>query len=236
LFNNFCFPATIISDRGTAFTSSEFTTFLKIHNVKHHLVAVAAPWANGMVERINRFLKSSLKKIVDEQEFWNIHLATIQYVINNTYHTSLKTSPSKVLLGIEQRNNADVKIIDSLRNICTETEFDFQRTRDSSRDLAIETTNRIKEYNKVYYDKRHKKPTKYNEGDLVLIKDSSLKPGEDRKLKSNYKGPYYIAKVLDKNRYVVKDIPGYNITSRLYNTILSSDRIKPWIKPLGAVT
>lgn len=62
LFNNFCFPATIISDRGTAFTSSEFTTFLKIHNVKHHLVAVTAPWANGMVERINRFLKSSLKK------------------------------------------------------------------------------------------------------------------------------------------------------------------------------
>lgn len=235
LFNNFCFPASIILHRGTAFTSSEFTTFLRIHNVKHHLVAVAAPWANGMVGRINRILKASLKKVVDEQEFWNIHLSTIQYVLNNTHHTSLKASPSKILLSVEQRNNADVKIIDLIKNICTETESDFQKARDSSRSLAIEATNKIKDYNKIYYDEKHQKPTTYKEGDLVLIKDSSIKPGEDKKLRSNYRGPYYIAKVLDKNRYV-KNIPGYNITSKSYNTILSPDRIKLWIKPISAVT
>lgn len=197
---------------------------------------MAAPWANGMVGRINRILKASLKKVVDEQEFWNIHLSTIQYVLNNTQHTSLKASPSKILLSVEQCNNADVKIIDLIKNICTETESDFQKARNSSRSLAIEATNKIKDYNKIYYDEKHKKPTTYKEGDLVLIKDSSIKPGEDKKLKSNYRGPYYIAKVLDKNRYVVKDIPGYNITSKSYNTILSPDRIKLWIKPISAVT
>ncbi|XP_071628367.1 uncharacterized protein [Temnothorax longispinosus] len=199
---------------------------------EHHLVAVAAPWANGMVERVNRFLKSSLKKLVDEQQFWNIHLDTVQYVMNNTYHKSLGASPSKILLGIEQRNNADVKLVDFLREIAG-IELDIQKSREASRDLALEATNKIKEYNKIYYDERHKKPTKYEEGDLVLIRDTYLKPGEDKKLKSNYKGPYRIAKVLDKNRYVVKDIPGYNITSRVYDTILSSDRIKPWIKPIN---
>lgn len=57
LFHNFAFPSKIILDRGTAFNSAKFSKFFEIYNVKHHLVAVAAPWANGLVERINRFLK-----------------------------------------------------------------------------------------------------------------------------------------------------------------------------------
>lgn len=62
LFHNFCFPATIISDRGMAFISLEFIDFLKIYNVKHHLVAVAAPWANGMVKRIKIYFLNLLLK------------------------------------------------------------------------------------------------------------------------------------------------------------------------------
>lgn len=63
-----------------------------------------------------------------------------------------------------------------------------------------------------------------------MIKDSALKHGEERKFKARYKGPYRIAKVLKKNRYVVSDVPDFNITQKPYNFILSTDRIKPWIK------
>jgi len=67
--------------------------------------------------------------------------------------------------------------------------------------VAIEATNKeVKEYNKRYYDKHHKKTSVYKEGDYVLIRDTSVKPGEDRKLKPIYKGPYLVAKVLNKNR------------------------------------
>lgn len=77
-----------------------------------------------------------------------------------------------------------------------------------------------------------KKPTLYNQGDLVLIRDLQTKTGVNKKLKPNYKGPYKIAKVLRKNRYVVTDIPGFNITQKPYNSILSSDKLKPWVKPI----
>jgi len=155
----------------------------------------------------------------------------VQYVINNTHHASLRASPSKLLLGIELRNNIDAKLIDFLNKIA-KNDLDFEKDRDSCRDLAVEATEMIKKYNKTYYDKKHRKPSKYNIGDLVLIKDSALKAGEDKKLKSEYKGPYQIAKILDKNRYVVKDVPGFNITAKPYNSVLSTDCIKPWIKPI----
>lgn len=47
-----------------------------------------------------------------------------------------------------------------------------------------------------------------------------------------YKDPYQVSKVLNKNRYVITDIPGFNVTSKPYNSILSSDKLKRWIKPV----
>jgi len=41
-----------------------------------------------------------------------------------------------------------------------------------------------------------------------------------------------ITKILNHNRYVVKDIPGFNQTSKPYNSILSADKLKLWIKPV----
>lgn len=38
-------------------------------------------------------------------------------------------------------------------------------------------------------------------------------------------------KALNKNHYIVQDILGFNIIQRSYNSILPTDKIKPWIKP-----
>jgi len=38
---------------------------------------------------LNRFLKSSLKKVVEDTKNWSSQLNVIQYVINNTYHSSI---------------------------------------------------------------------------------------------------------------------------------------------------
>ncbi|KAL6419259.1 hypothetical protein ACFW04_013989 [Cataglyphis niger] len=83
----------------------------------------------------------------------------------------------------------------------------------------------IKNCNKEY-DKRHKKLTLYNEDDYVLIKDLILKPSKDKKLKPVYKDLSVITKIL--NRYIIQNFPSFNIISRPYNSILSSNRIKYW--------
>lgn len=84
LFVTFAKPKELITDRGTAYTSSEFTNFISKYGVKHRKVAVAASWANGIAERISRFLKSSLTKLIDSPADWKHHLGTMQYIMNNT--------------------------------------------------------------------------------------------------------------------------------------------------------
>lgn len=61
------------------------------------------------------------------------------------------------------------------------------------------------------------------------MKDGRGKVGINSKLKPKYKGPYVAAKDLGSNRYLIKDIPGFNITQKPMNTIISSDRIKSWV-------
>lgn len=84
LFSVFGFPKRLISDRGTAFTSQEFAKYMRDIGVYHVQTAVASPWANGLVERVNRFLKSTLAKTVNENSDWKGALGSVQHVINNT--------------------------------------------------------------------------------------------------------------------------------------------------------
>lgn len=233
LFLTTAIPTTLITDRGTSFFSQDFANFVNNNKITHHKVAVAAPWANGVVEKVNNLIAASLRKTIDDINKWGIYVPTVQYVLNNTFHKSLKSSPAKILFGYDQASHADIKLVKFLNKVA-KNDFNIQENCEQTRDIALETTRKLKEYNKVYYDKRHKKPSLYKEGDFVLIRNV-IKPGDEKKLQPKYKGPYKVAKVLNKNRYVIRDIPGFNVTQRPYNSILSPDRIKHWIKPVSVV-
>jgi len=107
LFAMFGYPQCIISDRGIAFSSAAFTNYMKENEIKHINTAVASSWANGQVERVNRFLKLTLSKVNDQENNWKENLNKVQYVINNTFNKSIGSSPSKMFLGYEQRHGID---------------------------------------------------------------------------------------------------------------------------------
>lgn len=156
-------------------------------------------------------------------------MGKLQYIINNTYHSVVKASPSQLLLGYQQRNHADFPLAEFTKTL-TKIDEDLEKKRTETRDAAAQATDIIREYNKKYRDGKCKKPTDYNVGDYVLIRSTQFKPGENSKLAPKYKGPYMVKKVLGNSRYVITDIPGFNITQKPLDTILSSDRMKHWIK------
>ncbi|KYN11093.1 hypothetical protein ALC57_16752 [Trachymyrmex cornetzi] len=158
-------------------------------------------------------------------------------VFAGTEDDDIEAFPSKLLLGYEMKHHSDNKLIEFLTELVKiqtiqDEDLTWLKKRDNSRKLAIKTTDKIKEYNKIYFDRSHKAPKKYKAGEYVRVKDDVVKPGESKKLKSDFKGPYMIDKVLPHNRYVVKDIPGFNITPRPYDSIVSPDKLRPWIKPV----
>lgn len=229
LFNLFGNPRRIISDRGTAFTSNSFSEFVNNRKIEHTLTAVASPWANGQVERVNRFLKSTLAKITEKSMDWKDKLGSVQYIINNTLNKSINSTPSTVLLGYDQRDRCDNDLRALIDNL-SEQEVNCETERSEARDSAQLVNRKLQEYNKRQYDKRHKRNTLYKKGDLVLIKIMQHKPGTNAKLIPKFKGPYQVKKVLKKNRYVITNIPGCSLTQKALNTILSSDKLKLWIR------
>lgn len=153
-------------------------------------------------------------------------------MINNFFHSGVKSSPSRLLLGYKRRSHGDrgfADLIDELTGI----DVDIEKARNASRDIAAETTEQLKAYNKWKYDARYSKPNKYKAGNFVIIRDFQSKPGVSSKFKSPYKGPFVVTRVLNNNHYVVQDIPDLNKNLKPYNSILSSDKIKPWIKPVS---
>lgn len=146
LFYTFGKPQEIVTDRGTAFTSQDFMDFMVSRDIKHRKVAVAAPWANGMVERVNRFLKSSFTKLIDTPAEWKQRLGILQYIINNTYHSSVKTSPAKMLFGFDQRCHSDVSLARFTQEL-TGVDINLEKEKELVRDNSTKACDAVRNYN-----------------------------------------------------------------------------------------
>lgn len=57
-----------------------------------------------------------------------------------------------------------------------------------------------------------KKATTYNVGDYVMITNVDTTAGVNKKFIPKYRKPYVVKKVLDFDRYIVADIPDFQIT------------------------
>ena len=59
-------PRKIVSDNGTQFESDEFTCFCKKNGIIKSFSSLARPQGNGQVEAVNKTLKASMKKRLEE--------------------------------------------------------------------------------------------------------------------------------------------------------------------------
>lgn len=208
-------PRMLVSDRGTAFTSKEFKKFVATKQIKHTAIATACPQANGQMERYNRTLVPLLAKLVEERNTeWDKVLGEAEFLLNNLLNRSIQDVPSRVLFGHSVGIDLRQELLDYLH--LDETE-DVENI-DAIRRKASENSRKLQEYNKEKFDERCHAQTTYNENDLVMLKTTKV-PGENSKLKPKFKGPYVVRKVLDRNRYVVGDLEGYQVSGRAFEGI-----------------
>lgn len=213
-------PKTVISDRGSCFTSHKFVTVMKELSIQHVLVAVATPRANGQAERVNRFIVPMIAKTMSNDNKWSETLQTVEYAVNNTVCRSMNMTPSKLLFGVNQNNCSD-KIREMLESLST-GEKDLIALRRQASDVIRTAQNK----NSEEYNKKRKELNRYDAGEYVMIRNIENTSGINKKFIPKYKGPYIIKTVLDHDRYVVTDIDGFQMSRVPYVGTVSVDQMR----------
>ncbi|KAJ8977405.1 hypothetical protein NQ317_003186 [Molorchus minor] len=231
-FSTYGLPARLVCDQGSSFTSKRFKDFCKEKNVNLTFNAVATPRANGQNERFNRTVLSSLLTSTPEEDHRDEHVTEVQYAINTAVSKSTGKTPFELLYGYQPRGVVNPVLSQEIEEIPRLVE-DLTKLRG---DVAAKIA-KDQEKQKARYDRKRKKPTRYKQGDVVLIAKNEIASNTSRKLLSKYSGPMVVKKVLPNDRYIVTDMNGTCRTRRTakYERTVAVDKMKPWV-PAGGVS
>lgn len=180
-------PQTIITDRGTQFTSSEWKDYMTKTKIKHSLTTPYHPQSNGIDERLNGTLMRILRAYVDEyHENWDEHLKWSLYVYNTTVHESTGYSPYQILHGMDSRSPLKPVINENLNNHSSDI-----NSAESIRNDVCERIRLSQENQSKYYDKRHTDSKLYI-GQEVYIRAHVAPLYLSKKFYNKWKGPFII--------------------------------------------
>jgi hypothetical protein len=196
-------PNEIISDRGPVFTSEYWNTFLGYIGTQRVLSTAYHPQTDGQTERTNAILKQYLRKFINHaQTNWSTLLDVAEFSYNNTYQSSIKTSPFNANYGF----NPNFQIIPE--TILINGSQDAKQRIDHIHNVQEHLTSQLElaiEEMKKHADKRRQQIRDLEIGDEVYLDAQNL--NTDRLNKSlNYKrlGPFKITQIIHKDVYRIE--------------------------------
>ena len=93
-------PKSIVSDRGTQFTSHFWRQMHESLGTRLEFSTAFHPQTDGQTERVNQILEDMLRACaLAHGSSWDENLPYAEFSYNNSYQTSIKTSPFDVLYG-----------------------------------------------------------------------------------------------------------------------------------------
>ncbi|CAD7078596.1 unnamed protein product [Hermetia illucens] len=224
LTSYFGLPAIVVTDRGTAFTSHNFAEYCKLNGIQHIQTAVRTPRANGSIERINQTVCKCLRASCVSDSDWDTAIRDIQWTLNSNTNATTKYSPNDLIFDFRLRDVVHNRLVQAIHDEAN----DSQESIDIQRERATKAIEAEQAKWKQRFDRQRKKPSQYQEGDLVVITNVAPSTGFSRKLEPRYRGPYVISKVLRFDRYVVEDIEGLQRRQRRFNSVFRAEHLKPW--------
>ena len=213
-------PTTLISDKGTAFTSKVIKEVAGVLGIILKHATTKHAQTIGPLERSHASIKQALKIETGEpRSLWHKYVSIAVLNHNTSYHASLGGEPSRVFHGRIPYKILDLKMgirpqktppPDSqiAQDVLEQTETNLQDVRKNAMQAYINY--------KAYYD-RKANASRLKKADYVFI----LQPkADDQGSKIPFTdfcwiGPFIIEKVLPNNNYLVRKI-GTNRTQILH--------------------
>ena len=188
-------PRRVLSDQGSIYTGGLKTKVAELVKYKHVFTSAYHPQTNGMVERLNRTVKETLRKFINEnQTNWDVFLPSVVFAYNTTPHSSTVVSPYFLfgrdpitpldrVLGLPNLAGSDGDV----RSFIIKQHAALKRAHE----FAVENIATSAATNKRLFDDRNNM-TSFAVGDLVYLHVPVVKPGRSRKFTNPWRGPYRI--------------------------------------------
>ena len=205
-------PTTLITDKGTAFTSTIIAEVTQILGITLKCATTKHPQTIGKLERTHASLKTNLKMACGEyRRQWHKYLPLAVLNHNTSYHASIGCEPTRVFHGRIPYNILDHKLgKNPNEKISPTTEF-AEEIQNRTKTLIDKTKQNIMQSYikyKEYYDRKAKTaPLKESEYCFVLQpkadnQGSKIPPFRDYR----WVGPFVVQKVLPNENYIVRRI------------------------------
>ncbi len=217
-------PKTIVSDRGTEFTSGFWRNFTAKLNIKSNYSTAYHPQTDGQTERINQILEEYLALYTNYQmDDWSRLLPIAEMVYNNTPSSTTGLSPFMADHGYEM--TFDPATFEK-RPFSTDSDriiLDISKLHTILREHIILANDRMaKQYNKNHLPV----PDDFNIGKKVYLSTRNLTTERpSAKLESRYVGPFTIMERIGPNA-IKLDLPPTMRNHPVFNVNLLETHIE----------
>ena len=202
-------PTTLITDKGTAFTSTIFAEITQILGITLKFAMTKHTQTIGKLDRTHASLKTNLKiSCREHRRQWHKYLALAVLNHNTSYHASTGCEPTRVFHGRIPCNILDHKLginTNEQNNPTTEFAEEVQnRTKlliDKTKHNVMQSYVKYKEY----YDRKAKTVPLKGSDDCFVLQPKADHQGSKIPFK-NYRwvGPFIVKKVLPFENYIVR--------------------------------
>jgi transposase InsO family protein len=231
IVKDFGVPKGLTSDRGPQFTSSFWSTLCFMLKIRRRLSTAFHPQTDGQTENLNQTLEQYLRSYCCyQQDDWAPKLALAEFTYNNSFHTTINTSPFFATYGFHP--TVELNVEDNVPE--REAPIAIERAKLISAD-RIQLEKRWQhavEQQKKHYDHKHI-PKSFKIGDQVMLQAKNIRQlRPSKKLADRYLGPFEIMEVVGSHRqaYKLKLPPAYRIHNVFHISLL-----EPWHSREGAV-
>lgn len=200
LFNVFRFhgfPKIIVSDHGSQFSSTFWTSLCSTLDAKPRLATAHHQQSNGQVERANAVIEQYLRCYCSSaQHEWCYFLPLCEMAYNNSFHKSINKSPFNANYGFDPICNIEAPPI-----LLTDSASCLSREWSSHFDALKDHLLKAKQDFKKYGDKKRITGPIFKVNDLVWLKRYYFSNEPSKKLSSQYLGPFKILEVRERMNY-----------------------------------
>ncbi|UYV68366.1 hypothetical protein LAZ67_5004095, partial [Cordylochernes scorpioides] len=221
--NDFGLPDKIISDRGSCFTSRQFEEFCRGNGIHHTLNSTKHPQGNGMVERVNRTVLSTIATSIEDprRKDWDLKIKEVERDLNNAVNKTTNKTPFETLHGYSPRFHDGI-----LRRLADEDVDPWTEPDRIQESVRTQIENK-QEIMKTYYDKKKCRTIQFEVGEIVVMRHVPKMTGEPTKAQPKYRGPLIITEVLPSDTYRVTQL-SERTSGRFYTTTAHISQLKSW--------